>query len=148
MTPRHRARAAWNAVNLATPLGLLVAAAGGARVHRGPRGLLIADGYHRLSLPPAPAFTVGNVICLRFPRERLLEDPRLLAHEERHADQWAACLGLPMLPLYLAAAGWSLLRTGDPASRNAFERRAGLADGGYREHPVRSVRALLRRSVR
>jgi hypothetical protein len=148
MTLRHTARAVWNLVNLSTPLGLLVAVAGGARPARGPRGLLIADGYRRLPLPPAPAFTVGNVICLRFPREALLADPRLLAHEERHADQWACFLGLPMLPLYLAAAGWSLLRTGDPASRNAFERWAGLADGGYRDRPVRSVRALLRRSVR
>jgi hypothetical protein len=43
--------------------------------------------------------------------------------------------------LYLAAAGWSWLRTGDFASRNVFERRAGLADGGYRERPVRLPRA-------
>jgi hypothetical protein len=40
---------------------------------------------------------------------------------------------------YVAAASWSWLRTGDFASRNAFERRAGLADGGYRERPVRPV---------
>jgi hypothetical protein len=45
--------------------------------------------------------------------------------------------------LYVLASAWSLLRTGDPASRNIFERLAGLADGGYTEHPVRP---LFRRS--
>jgi hypothetical protein len=35
------------------------------------------------------------------------------------------------------AAAWSWVRTGDPASRNLFERAAGLADGGYRERPLR-----------
>jgi hypothetical protein len=38
-----------------------------------------------------------------------------------------------MLPLYAVAAGWSWLRSGDAASRNPFERLAGLADGGYRD---------------
>jgi len=50
--------------------------------------------------------------------------------------------------LYLGAAGWSWLRTGDFFSRNAFERGAGLISGGYREQPVRprqeSVAALRR----
>jgi hypothetical protein len=34
-------------------------------------------------------------------------------------------------------------RIGDPASRNPFERRAGLSDGGYREQPLRPVVAAL-----
>ena len=38
---------------------------------------------------------------------------------------------------------WSWLRTGDFASRNVFERNAGLAIGGCREHPVRPVRSVL-----
>jgi hypothetical protein len=53
-------------------------------------------------------------------------------HEARHATQYAFCIGLPMVLLYLVAAGWSLMRCGDPASYNVFERRAGLLDGGYR----------------
>ena len=61
--------------------------------------------------------------------------PELLAHEERHAWQYVACLGLPFLPLYAAAMAWSQLRTGDRASRNVFERHAGLDAGGYLPRP-------------
>jgi hypothetical protein len=121
-----------NVVNLTTPLGLLVAAAGRARLSRGPRGLLLGTSY-RLRIPPAVAFTVGGVILTRLSRDDLLARPRLLAHEERHTWQYAGCLGLPMIPLYLVACGWSWLRCGDFASCNAFERMAGLADGGYRD---------------
>ena len=32
-----------------------------------------------------------------------------------------------------------MLRTGDRAARNFFERQAGLADGGYRDVPMRPV---------
>ena len=49
---------------------------------------------------------------------------------------------------YAAAAGWSWLRTGDFASRNCFERAAGLADGGYRERPVRPIAEGIRAAIR
>jgi hypothetical protein len=127
---RHRVRALANALNLSTALGLLVATVGGARVRRGPDGLLLAIGY-RLRVPPAPAFTLGNVIMARdaniFERR-----PALLDHEARHATQYAFCIGLPMVLLYLLASAWSWARCGNPAAYNVFERRAGLADGGYR----------------
>ena len=42
-----------------------------------------------------------------------------------------------MLPLYFLAAGMSWLLTGDFGARNIFERRAGLADGGYADRPLR-----------
>ncbi|MEQ7004592.1 hypothetical protein ABN028_00195 [Actinopolymorpha sp. B17G11] len=119
-----------NAVNLSTPLGIAVAVAGRARLSRGPRGLLLGTSY-RLGVPQAVAFTVGNVILTRLSRDDLLARPALLAHEERHTWQYAACLGLPMIPLYLAACGWSWVRSRDFASSNVFERLAGLADGGY-----------------
>ena len=120
-----------NFINSATPLGLLVAALGRARVRPGPEGLLLAEGY-RLRFPVAGAFTVGNVLITArdFP-SLLRRHPDLLAHEGRHAWQWMLCLGLPFLPLYLAATAWSWLRTGDRAAYNWFERRAGLASGGY-----------------
>lgn len=135
MRPAHRARQVLNAVNLSTPLGLLLAAGARASVSRGPDGLLLARGY-RLRVPPAPAFTLGNVVLMRS------ADPGptragLLAHEGRHATQYAWCLGPAMVPLYLAAAGWSWVRTHDFASRNIFERLAGLAEGGYVERPPR-----------
>jgi hypothetical protein len=125
-------RRVMNLVNLSTPLGLLVAAAGGARPAPGPHGLLLAHGY-RLPVPPAPAFTIGNVVILRLDRDALARRPRLLAHESRHATQYAWLAGPVMLPLYGAAALWSWLRSGSFAAYNVFERVAGLEDGGYRD---------------
>lgn len=130
MRTRYVLRLLGNAANLSTPFGLLTAALGRARVERGPRGLLFATGY-RLPVPAASAFTVGNVIITRRSSTRSLLDTPLLRHEERHTWQYLGCLGLPLIPLYLLAAGWSLLRAGDYASHNVFERHAGLADGGY-----------------
>lgn len=59
--------------------------------------------------------------------------PGLLGHEERHSTQYALCCGIPFLPLYFAAAGWSVWRAGNPGTANPFERHAGLAAGGYPE---------------
>jgi hypothetical protein len=42
-----------------------------------------------------------------------------------------------MVPAYLPAAGVSWALAGDFGARNAFERRAGLADGGYTGKPLR-----------
>jgi hypothetical protein len=140
MQPWH-VKAVLNAVNLSTPFGLLVAALGRARPRLGPRGLVLASGY-RLPVPVARAFTVGNVILTRHEEGYVELRPALLSHEERHTWQYVACLGLPMVPLYLLAAGWSWLRGGDYAVHNPFERGAGLADGGY---PSVSARERRRR---
>ncbi|MEA4944188.1 MAG: hypothetical protein VB080_07085 [Propionicimonas sp.] len=129
------ARFGWNLVNLSTPLGLLMAVIGRCRLRRGPRGLFFAEGY-RYNFPRAGAFTVGNVILTRQTMDGLeVRRPGTLDHEDVHAWQYTWLLGLPFLPVYLACAGWSWLRTGDPASRNAFERQAGLVRGGYLERP-------------
>lgn len=128
----HRVRLVVNAVNGSTLTGICVALAGHAELTRGREGLLIGTGY-RLPVPPAPAFCVGNVIVTRL--DSLA--PRLLRHEARHATQFACCGGVLMIPLYLAAAGWSWAVTGDFGARNVFERRAGLADGGYSDKPAR-----------
>ncbi len=131
----HWIRAAGNALNLSTPLGLLIATSGRATLRWGPDALVVAEGY-RLPLPKAGAFTVGNVVVV--PHGPLagveLQHPGTLAHEARHSWQYFWCLGLPFLPLYALASGWSWLRTGDPWSRNGFERDAGLVRGGYVEH--------------
>lgn len=125
-----RAKQAGNWVNGSTPLGLLVARVGRAQVTRHERGMLLATGYE-LGIPRAGAFTVGNVVVSRHDRTWLEHRPRLMAHEERHSWQYVACLGVPLVPLYLLAAGYSYLRGGDPAVHNLFERLAGLEDGGY-----------------
>lgn len=130
LTPGQRLRQLANLANGTTLLGLALARAAGAAVSRGPRGLIVAAGY-RWRLPYAGAFTVGNVVICRIRTGQLTSNPALLDHEEKHCNQYAYCLGLPFLPLYFLAAGWSQLRTGNPASANFFERQAGLAAGGY-----------------
>jgi hypothetical protein len=136
-------RLAATAPNGSTVLGLAVAAAARTELTSGPRGLIIAGGY-RWRVPFAGAFTLGNVILCRRTGMDLLSRPGLLEHEEKHCSQYAWCLGIPFLPLYFLAAGWSLLRTGNPGTANIFERHAGLAAGGY---PLRNSRRRPRRPI-
>jgi hypothetical protein len=130
LTAGQRVRQLANLANGTTLLGFAVAAAAGTAVSKGPRGLVIASGY-RWRIPYAGAFTLGNVVICRIRTEDLTSNTALLGHEEKHCSQYAYCLGLPFLPLYFLAAGWSQLRSGNPASANFFERQAGLAAGGY-----------------
>lgn len=134
MRLRHRVRLVVNLLNGSTLAGLAVVTVGGASLERLPDGMLVATGY-RLRIPPAPAFTLGNVIITR--RESLALDTPLCRHETRHSTQYAWCGGLLMLPLYFAAAGVSWLVSGDVGAWNAFERGAGLADGNYTDRPLR-----------
>ncbi|MFC9335874.1 hypothetical protein [Arthrobacter sp. NPDC057009] len=130
LTQGQRLRQYANVLNASTPLGLVLAGLAGTRTFRGPGGLIVATGY-RWRLPLAGAFTVGNVVIFRADADTAMTGRVLLGHEERHSTQYAWCLGLPFLLLYFAAAGWSALRYGDPASGNPFERHAGLEAGGY-----------------
>ncbi len=135
-----RLRAVANWVNLTTPLGLLVASIGRAQISRGPRRLWLGERY-RLRFPDAGAFTMGSVVIV--PNGELAtltaRHPGVLEHEAAHARQWACCLGLPFLPLYLLANLWSWLLTGTWHGANPFEVRAGLAKGGYVPAPRRPV---------
>jgi hypothetical protein len=131
MDRRYRFRRVVNYVNLSTPLGLLISVIGRATRQNGPDGLVLAFGY-RYRFPIAGAFTVGNVVLTR--SDRL--DSRLVRHEGRHATQWAWCVGLPMLPLYLLAMLGSVLLCGHQATYNPFERLADLEDGGYPRAPL------------
>ena len=134
-------RAVGNVANLSTPIGVLVSILGRARLRRGPRGLLLAEGY-RLPFPVAGAFTIGNVIITKHSWAALTQRfPELAAHEERHTWQYLYCGGLPYYLAYTACTGWSMIRTGDRASANFFERQAGLAAGGYTERPRLGIRA-------
>ena len=133
LTGRDRLRRVVNLVTLGTPLGLLLARTGGARVERGPGGLLLALGYRfPVPAPRAPAVTIGDVVLLRMDAEELTQRPSLLVHEGRHAVQWACWMGpLPFIPADLLASAWSWVRCRDVALRNPFEVRAGLVAGGY-----------------
>jgi hypothetical protein len=139
VSARYRVRAALNAVNASTLTGVCLAALGRARLVKARDGLLVGTGY-RLPVPPAPAFCVGNVIVTRL--DDVDQRSALFRHEARHATQFAWCGGVLMIPAYLVAAGWSWLVTGDFGARNVFERRAGLADGGYTDKPNRIARRL------
>lgn len=129
LSPLQRLREVANLVNLSTPAGLGLSVLGRATRRHGPNGLVVAD---RVRLPiSAGAMTIGNVVLVPGSIEALRQRfPRLLDHEGVHATQWAL-LGPLFPPLYALACGWSLLRTGNRASGNIFERWAGLADGGY-----------------
>ncbi|MBB1501385.1 hypothetical protein H5397_08090 [Propioniciclava sp. MC1683] len=130
MRRRDRIRHLANWLNLSTPVGLLVAGAGGARVRRRPDGIFVAEGY-RFAFPVAGAFTIGDVVTTASTMDRLeARVPGVYAHEVRHAWQFAAT-GVWFLPAYLVASAWSLARTGSPALRNPLERHAGLVTGGY-----------------
>ena len=146
-TPWEWVRLVGNLANLTTPIGLLVAIIGRARIRRGPRGLLLGEGY-RLKFPVASAFTIGSVITTnRTWPELLRQSPQLFEHEERHTWQYLCCVGLPFYPAYGVCLVWSVLRTGDLAARNFFERNAGLASGGYGDKPVwplwENIRAII-----
>ena len=132
-----RLRQVVNLANGSTLAGLGVAALGRAVIARSVDGLFTGTGY-RLPVPPAPAFCLGNVIVTR---DGIDPGSPVFRHEARHATQFACCAGLVMLPLYFTAAGVSWVLTGDFGSRNIFERRAGLADGGYTDRPLRPALA-------
>lgn len=130
MLRRDRIRHLANWLNLSTPVGLLAAGAGGARVRRRPDGIFLAEGY-RFRFPNAGAFTVGDVVITASSMERLAaRTPGVYAHEVRHAWQYALT-GVWFLPVYLLGSAWSLVRTGSPAMKNPLERHAGLVTGGY-----------------
>ena len=130
------ARIVGNFANLSTPLGLAIAGLGGATIKRGPRGLFLGEEY-RFSFPIAGAFTVGNVITTSSTWDEMLSrNPLLIKHEEAHTWQYLYCLGLPYYIPYVIFMGWSVIRTGDRAARNFFERHAGLTAGGYQELPT------------
>ncbi len=146
MHPGHRLRLAANVLNGSTLAGIVVASAGSASLHPAGGGLLVGSGY-RLPVPQAAAFCLGNVLVTRLDHAAFTGRSGLFAHEARHATQYACCAGLVMLPLYGIAATVSWALTGDFGSRNIFEQRAGLADGGYTEKDLRpSVRRWLRTS--
>jgi hypothetical protein len=136
MRPAHRLRLAANAVNGSTLAGIVVAGLGRARLRPAGEGLLVGSRY-RLSVPGSDAFCVGNVLVTKLDHDAFTGNGHLFAHEARHATQYACCAGLVMLPLYGLAAGVSWVLTGDFGSRNIFEQRAGLADGGYTKKDLR-----------
>ena len=120
-----------NVVNLSTPLGLLAALAGRARVSARagrPAPGEAASG----SRCQAPAFTLGNVVLIRIDDEALARRPPLLRARGPARD------AVRLLPRAGDAAALRAGRrcgrgcgAGDPSSYNVFEVRAGLADGGY-----------------
>ncbi|MFI6675340.1 hypothetical protein [Kribbella sp. NPDC050470] len=145
MTRWQRVKVVGNFLNLSTLAGLLVGVIGRARFSRGPRGLFFANVY-KIKFPVAGAFTIGNVVLSKHERA-YFDDEALVRHEERHSWQYFCLLGLLMWPLYVVGVVVSWFLTGDPASRNPFERLAGLKDGGYVERPIQSFGQTLTQTL-
>lgn len=122
-------RAGANWVNGSTLLGMGIARAGRAALHRDDERRWHATGYRGYNA--SRVFTVGNVILHRNDPGYLDRLPELLHHESAHCTQWAL-LGPVFVPAYFLECAISWLLTGDPANGNAFEVGAGLRDGGYR----------------
>lgn len=121
-----------NVLNGSTLLGFAMGATARGRFRR--HAQLIIVEHARLPFVRAMAMTVGSVVLIpgRSLEEAQSRIPTLIAHEDAHAWQYAYCLGIPFLPLYLAASMWSMARAKDRASCNFFEVQAGLDSGGYR----------------
>ena len=135
MTPRRVLRHIINLCSGITLFGVLLGTLTRGRPHwNADHGLLI---FHNCYLPWrwASAVTFGDVVLVLSPPIRWANPsdlpPQLLAHEARHACQYAWMLGFPYFPVYWVACAYSWVVTGDHWSRNVFEVRAGLADGGY-----------------
>lgn len=123
--------AAVNWANGTTVFGLAVARATRCTISR--RDCCFQASGYPYRYPLAGAFTIGSVVVTRHEL-----DARVWSHEVAHVRQYAWC-GPMFLPLYGLAAGWSWVRCGDWWSHNVFERRAGLAAGGYVQRPLRLV---------
>ena len=65
--------------------------------------------------------------------ERRASGRRRLAHEAKHADQWALLKPLGFLQTWLLSSGVSYATTGTYACGNFIEIWADLEDGGYDE---------------
>ncbi|WP_176737767.1 hypothetical protein [Micromonospora inyonensis] len=141
---RQRTRTTLTWLNGTTPVGLALAVLARTTRRRTPDGLVVAGGY-RLPVPRQACFTVGAVVLTRRPPEWLLHPDRadLLGHERRHTGQYAL-LGPLFWPAYWLACAWSYALTGGYGPGNVFERRAGLAAGGYPEPTLRPWAAALR----
>jgi hypothetical protein len=127
------ARAAANVLNGSTYAGMRYAMAMGGRCATAKGGMILCTGMAKGSVSFAHAFTIGNVT--------MTEDNGLLkgelAHETKHADQWAA-LGWGMVPAYFTAMGISESVAlafhegpGHGQCANPFEWSAGFAGGQY-----------------
>ncbi|MFI7066135.1 hypothetical protein ACIBL3_34425 [Kribbella sp. NPDC050124] len=145
MTGWQRVKVVGNFLNLSTLAGLLVGVIGRASFSRGPRGLFFANGY-KVKFPVASAFTIGNVVLSKHERA-YFDDDALVRHEERHSWQYFCLIGLLLWPLYVVGVVVSWCLTGDPASRNPFERLAGLKDGGYVERPIQPFSQTLSQTL-
>lgn len=141
---RQRTRSTVTWLNGTTPLGLALAVLARTDRRRTPDGLIVA-GRYRLPVPRQSCFTVGSVVLTRRSPEWLLHPDRadLLGHERRHAGQYA-WLGPLFWPAYWLACAWSYAVTGGYGGGNLFERRAGLAAGGYPEPTLRRWAAAVR----
>ena len=116
----------------ATGLGALVALAGGATCNDAQNGLIVCSSSRfNPGGDDTGGTTFGEVFVTKRDAEDVLTNKGLLAHEQRHSEQWAGW-GLFRYPLaYAYESGVSNAVSGSYGSANYFEWDAGMVEGGY-----------------
>lgn len=118
-------RAAANLLNGSTAAGRAWALARGGHCSPAKGLMTLCTGMNGGVPPGGHAFTIGNVVMTEDTGLR----PGELAHETKHANQWAV-LGLSFVPDYFTAMGISE-GTNHGQFWNVFEANAGFKGGGY-----------------
>ena len=99
-------------------------------------GTIIAADYP-LPVPAAACFVIGDVIFAGTARLAVGAGAPSGSRTRCGTPTSTRCWGPLFWPLYVAGCAWSYALTGNFGARNAFERGAGLADGGYADAPLR-----------
>lgn len=105
------------------------------RNYRDPYALLVCSGS---KIPARGGTTLGSVLLVTGGEAALesvldgeADDEATLAHESRHASQWAGYGNLSFALAYSGEMLFSQITTGDVACGNFFEHDAGMLEGGY-----------------
>jgi hypothetical protein len=102
------------------------AVAGKADCQKAKNGLIVCGSFVS---PGGGGTTYGDVFLTSQPTSDVLKNNKLLAHELRHAQQWAGWGG-DFTTAYLGESLRSQIRTRDRACGNYFESDADLDGGG------------------
>lgn len=143
---RRAANDLWHPVRFVETLPVTVGGLGVAEVHKVRTGQGDCEWnaknwvficYSSASLPGADAFTLGSTVNTNLDKATFASRNcgRLLAHETKHTDQWAALDPLRFLTAYAVdtaqAEARATLGDGQVGNKKLLEQLAGLKDGGY-----------------
>lgn len=113
---------------LPTSLALTVAKTAGAECRTASNGLIVCRSQ---ALNVQGGTTYGEVFITSSKISRVLSDEDLLAHEQRHSEQWASLGPVLFGASYLLEVVKSEMETGTYGCGNRYEIEAGLKEGNY-----------------